>query len=406
VASGGHRPPAARRATLRSGDRARRARGRRGPGTDRRVAHQALQVGPVGYLREDEALDRIAARTELGLADDATVALVQLGAGNIDDVHSTLGRTIELLGELGIEAVVTRSVIAARDAACPAHVHAISAYPLARYFAAFDLAVAASGYNTFHELSAAAVPTVFVPNLATSTDDQLARARWAEQVGTGACVVDPSTAELAKALQRFADADERARARDRALALHAPNGAEAAMAAIEQLLHDGGAGLPRPVNGCPGHPGHTEACTRGGRGRAGHRRVAPPAGHHRVAHPDAHDRVAGPATDPPRAPVTHGNPAAPQPHGTHDPPEARRTPHDHQGPATRRLGRRKPAGPPGGGGLFRLLPVERQRADAPATAAVGTDTQAAERLHGSAPPARGMLDSPRELERSSRSSAW
>jgi glycosyltransferase involved in cell wall biosynthesis len=203
---------------------------------------QALQVGPIGYLRDDEALDRAAARMELGLADDATVALVQLGAGNIDDVHSTLGRTIELLGELGIEAVVTRSVIAARDARLPAHVHAISAYPLARYLAAFDLAIAASGYNTFHELSAAAVPTVFIPNLATSTDDQLARARWSERVGTGACVVDPSSDELAKALQHFADAEERARARDRAVELRAPNGAAAAMAAIEELLAEGGPG--------------------------------------------------------------------------------------------------------------------------------------------------------------------
>jgi UDP:flavonoid glycosyltransferase YjiC (YdhE family)/glycosyltransferase involved in cell wall biosynthesis len=212
------------------------------------LREEAFRVGPVGYLADDEYLDRTAARTELGLAADATVALVQLGAGNIDDVDSTLRRAIELLGALGIEAVVTRSVISARDTRLPSHVHAISAYPLARYLAAFDLAIAASGYNTFHELSTAAVPTVFIPNLVTSIDDQLARARWAERVGTGTCVVDPDSAELEQALRRFADADERARARDRAIELRVPNGAEAAMAAIEQLVHEGGQGLPRPVS--------------------------------------------------------------------------------------------------------------------------------------------------------------
>ncbi len=212
------------------------------------LRHEALQVGPVSYLADDEALDRTAARTELGLSADAVVALVQLGAGNIDDVDSTLRRTVELLGSLRIDAVVTRSVISARDAVLPPHVHAISAYPLARYLAAFDLAIAASGYNTFHELSAAAVPTVFVPNLVTSLDDQVARARWAAAVGTGACVMDPATDELEMALQRFADPAQRARARDRAIELRSSNGADAAMAAIEQLLRGHGEGLPRPVS--------------------------------------------------------------------------------------------------------------------------------------------------------------
>jgi hypothetical protein len=362
------------------------------------LRHEALQVGPVGYLREDEPLDRIAARTELGLANDATVALVQLGAGNIDDVHSTLGRTIELLGDLDIEAVVTRSVIAARDTVLPPHVHAISAYPLARYFAAFDLAVAASGYNTFHELSAAAVPTVFVPNLATSTDDQLARARWAEQVGTGACVVDPSTAELATALHRFADADERARARDRALALHAPNGAEAAMAAIEQLLHDGGAGLPRPVSsGAPDIPVTP--------------RPAP------AAAEDAPATVVSPlppvitasrtrtptTASPARPPTRHARPSP-----TATPPRPSRT-----APTTRpklaglpmtikaqRLIAWAAGTPPVrrvGGGLFRLLPVERQRA---ARRRLRRWERTRKRPAGATGRSTrpGMLDSPRELD--------
>jgi UDP:flavonoid glycosyltransferase YjiC (YdhE family) len=326
---------------------------------------EALQVGPVGYLRDDEPLGRTAARTELGLAADATVALVQLGAGNIDDVDSTLGHVIELLGRLEIEAVVTRSVIAARDTALPSHVHAISAYPLARYFAAFDLAIAASGYNTFHELSAAAVPTVFIPNLATSTDDQLARARWAEQVGTGACVVDPSSDELAEALQRFADPDERARARDRAAELRVPNGADAAMAAIERLLLDGGDGLPRPVS-----TGTSTQATVA----AAPADPAPPAPPSHAGSSTGHSR-----RTPADRPTTAGTPVAAR---------------------TRRLLARVAAAPQVrslGGRVIRLLPAERQRATR-------------RRLRGWEPKRRpprstvqratrpGMLDSPRELD--------
>ena len=44
-------------------------------------------------------------------------------------------------------------------------------FPMSRYFAAFDIAVAAAGYNAFHELIAFGVPTLFVP-MSRDTDDQ------------------------------------------------------------------------------------------------------------------------------------------------------------------------------------------------------------------------------------------
>ena len=47
---------------------------------------------------------------------------------------------------------------------------------MSRYFAAFDAAVAAAGYNAYHELIALGVPSLFVP-MARDTDDQPARAR-------------------------------------------------------------------------------------------------------------------------------------------------------------------------------------------------------------------------------------
>ncbi len=55
----------------------------------------------------------------------------------------------------------------------------MSVYPLSRYLRAFDAAVVAAGYNSYHEMVMAGVPAAYVPNLATTTDDQLARAEHA-----------------------------------------------------------------------------------------------------------------------------------------------------------------------------------------------------------------------------------
>lgn len=166
----------------------------RGPTSRRRA--EAEQVGPITFLRESEKLDRAAARAALDLPPDGRIALVQLGAGNINDTTSVLGAVTRSLRALDptLTVCVTRSAIAA-TADLPDGVRAISYYPLARVFAAFDLAVAAPGYNTFHELLLAGLPTGFLPNRDTATDDQVARARWA--AGRGLAVEltgeDPDT---------------------------------------------------------------------------------------------------------------------------------------------------------------------------------------------------------------------
>ena len=50
--------------------------------------------------------------------------------------------------------------------------------------AGVDAAVSAGGYNSFHELMYAGVPTVFVP-LPRIADDQLERTQRAEAAGAG-----------------------------------------------------------------------------------------------------------------------------------------------------------------------------------------------------------------------------
>jgi UDP:flavonoid glycosyltransferase YjiC (YdhE family) len=162
---------------------------------------EARHVGPVTFLRRSELLPRAAARDALGLPTNARTVLVHLGAGNINDTSELLGTVTAALRDADdeLEIVVTRSAIAV-ETVVPEKVHPISVYPLARYLQAFDLVIAASGYNTFHEVLTAEVPAIFVPNQETATDDQAARANWAERQGLGRCVADPTPEAITEAI--------------------------------------------------------------------------------------------------------------------------------------------------------------------------------------------------------------
>ena len=70
---------------------------------------------------------------------------------------------------------------------------------------AFDLAVSASGYNSFHELLRFGIPTLFIPNQDTALDDQRGRARFARTADWPTCwrvSVDRATSLLDDLLQR------------------------------------------------------------------------------------------------------------------------------------------------------------------------------------------------------------
>jgi UDP-N-acetylglucosamine:LPS N-acetylglucosamine transferase len=63
--------------------------------------------------------------------------------------------------------------------------------PIIRARPAADLAVAAADYTTYHELLAARVPTVFVPDQRSTLHDQVARARFAAAAGAALVADDP-----------------------------------------------------------------------------------------------------------------------------------------------------------------------------------------------------------------------
>lgn len=142
---------------------------------------EVTRVAPVTLVDRDDLQDRSTARQALGLPDDGPLALVSLGAGNINSTDDEVGAAAGALRERGIGVCVTAPDIA--DRAYAGDVHLVRHFPLSEHFAAFDCAVAAAGYNSFHESLRLGLPTLFVPNTRTSLDDQGARAEHAAHAG-------------------------------------------------------------------------------------------------------------------------------------------------------------------------------------------------------------------------------
>ncbi|MGX6604155.1 glycosyltransferase [Micromonosporaceae bacterium Da 78-11] len=190
----------------------------------------AYRVAPVTFLDESELLDRAEARRQLGL-DDRPAVLLQLGAGNINDISSPIARITRHLGDHGFQLVLAESTIATEPMAPVPGAKIVKLYPVSRYLRAFDLAVSASGYNSYHEQLAFGIPTVFLPNTATRLDDQVGRARFAAAAGAALIIEDPGSAELEQVLDRAVRPEVRAELVQRCAELAGATGNGGAQAA-------------------------------------------------------------------------------------------------------------------------------------------------------------------------------
>ncbi|MFE5341358.1 hypothetical protein ACFQ80_14090 [Isoptericola sp. NPDC056578] len=196
----------------------------------------ALKVEPITVVSSEEILPRDAARQALNLPLANKLALVTLGAGNINNIVDTQGLFVGAVQGLGPEwrAVVTTPPIA--DSSGVDEAIEVSAFPLARYAMAFDFAVSATGYNSYHEWLVAGLPAIWVPNRNTITDDQDARAEFAERESLGLNVPEPTAASVDEAVRTMGAAEVRRKIRRRAEDLPRINGATRAAAAIAELL--------------------------------------------------------------------------------------------------------------------------------------------------------------------------
>ena len=144
---------------------------------------EAERVAPIVFLDPGELLSREEACAELGLDPERPHALVALGQG--PELDRAVARCLEFLAEHPELQVAALESSLSPELRVPGEVVLLrGTYPMSRFYRAFDLAVAAAGYNAFHELLAHGVPSLFVP-MPRQIDDQAARARWAQEEGVG-----------------------------------------------------------------------------------------------------------------------------------------------------------------------------------------------------------------------------
>jgi Glycosyltransferase family 28 C-terminal domain len=195
-------------------------------------------IDPIRLLDAGDLLSRDEARAALGIDSRRPTVLLQLGSGNNYD-YATLRRTaIALLRErYDADVQVAEWPIADQPVEHPDGIGILKEYPLSRYLRAFDLVISAAGYNSFHELLLAGVPAIFVPNEHPQQDDQLARARFAEHQGVGACVRVREIYRLSACIERLLQPDERRRIAERCAALDQSNGAIELASFIEEMAY-------------------------------------------------------------------------------------------------------------------------------------------------------------------------
>ena len=197
---------------------------------------RTIEVDPVCYPGPEPRLARRPACERLGLDPDEVNVLVQLGAGTINDIESVSGAVVATLLERGAHPVAARSVLSAGDDLAVDGVTVIRKFPLTPWFDAFDAAVIATGYNSFHECLSLGMPTLMIPNMHTRTDDQDARSRWADDQRLGIRWDGSDTQALPDAVSRLLDADNRSLIRDALESLPPADGAQQVATYIEELL--------------------------------------------------------------------------------------------------------------------------------------------------------------------------
>jgi predicted glycosyltransferase len=177
-------------------------------------ARNVIRAAPVSLIEVIEPLPRDEARASLGLPIDGEIALVTLGSGMLGDVAGPGQAAIDtLLTESEAWIAVTRPAVArnmVRLGAGDRMVEIKDVYPQVTYLNAFDMAVSSAGYNAVHELIPAGVPSLFVANSSTRTDDQMARSRRVAGLGLGLHASDLDPESVASGVRRLLDRGFRA----------------------------------------------------------------------------------------------------------------------------------------------------------------------------------------------------
>ena len=187
---------------------------------------ERIECNPMLLADKDELYPKEYLRNQLGIPIDSTLVYVQLGAGEINDIESDLDLSIRLLLEQDdTYIVVGESMIGNRLNITGEKIRTLRDYPNSLYFNAFDFAIMAGGYNSYHEAIAFQLPTICIPNKKTGMDDQVARANVAGDAGAMIVVKDVNEQTMSSAIELIQNPEKRIQMKDAAESLAKENGA-------------------------------------------------------------------------------------------------------------------------------------------------------------------------------------
>ena len=199
--------------------------------------HQATSVKPITLLDRDGLATREKARQELGIPSEGPAVLMQFGSGSVHDVDSITAQVLNrLIQEEDLHIFMSKLPISTSQQDYSQHVIEKSIYPLSRYLHAFDFAISSAGYNAFHELVNFGLPTLFIPTVESLTDDQPARAHYAEHQCVALSADSTDIRAILGKLERILEPGTRQALKAKLDESWLPNGAGDGMKAIEQLL--------------------------------------------------------------------------------------------------------------------------------------------------------------------------
>lgn len=198
-------------------------------------------VNPIRLLDDDEVLSRDESCRKLGLDPDLRYVLIQLGSGNNANVADLIGSVIAALDGSKVQPVIAEWLTSELRYDLWPQVPRLSCYPISRYYEAFDFTVSAAGYNSFNELIGFAVPSILVPNLNRSMDDQRARAEFAGRHGAALHLELDDFSNLDSMLEEIMNSDRRQSIKEQCRLIAKPNGArEAARAVASRAIGESG----------------------------------------------------------------------------------------------------------------------------------------------------------------------
>lgn len=181
--------------------------------------------------------EKINLRNKLGIPQEAIVAYVQLGAGQINEIESDLNLTVDAIQEHeNAYVVIGESMLGVRHSFDDERIKVLRDYPNSKYFDSFDFAVIAGGYNSYHEVVSSRLPSICYPNLETGRDDQLSRASSASSEGAMIVIRKRNREKIRISISRMMDHRVRNKMRSELSSLSKPNGSsEAAKWILNQI---------------------------------------------------------------------------------------------------------------------------------------------------------------------------